>query len=219
MPILDAVRKFLEALRRFFETSPAQPPRTQSEDDARFLEEVFGLFPFTPQAQQWLRQNVRFEVIDLQNTTGGGGGWYPGQRMVRLNTAQYEAAIHELAHALWHDRREDRTVRDGLVAAVHRLAEDGDPRWSRVRTPAGHYIHGIPTQPGFEHGMLLPQNEWGTGGGPQGEWNDWEMFAGLASGCMADIRLLPPYVRQFYSDIFVELPEGVPAPEEGAPHR
>ena len=34
------------------------------------------------------------------------------------------------------------------------------------------------------------------------EENDWEMFAGLASGTMGDMRLLPPYVRRFYAGLF-----------------
>jgi hypothetical protein len=83
---------------------------------------------------------------------------------------------------------------------------------------AGHYVHGIPGQAGFEQGLLLPQQEWGTGGGPHGEWNDWEMYAGLASGCRADIRELPPYLRAYYTGLFRELPPDAPAPETGAPH-
>ena len=35
------------------------------------------------------------------------------------------------------------------------------------------------------------------------EENDWEMFAGLASGVMGDMRLLPPYVRRLYAGLFV----------------
>jgi hypothetical protein len=106
-----------------------------------------------------------------------------------------------------------------LVQAVQRLAQDPDPRWARVRTLARHYVYGIADQPGFERGMLLPESEWGNGGGPRGEWNDWEMFAGLASGCMADIRLLPPYLRRFYEGVFRELPPEAPSPENLATHR
>jgi hypothetical protein len=215
MPILDAVRRFLRGLRAYEERRVA--PALSA---GAFLDELFALFPYTDRAQDWLRHGGGIRVrLDDPHSTSGGGGWYPDRRLVRLYSAQYEAAIHELAHAVWHDRRQDRQVRDALVAAVRRLAEDDDPRWARMRTLAGHYVHGIPTQPGFERGMLLPAHEWGTGGGPQGEWNDWEMYAGLASGCMADIRLLPPYVRSFYADLFSELPAGAPSPESRAPHR
>jgi hypothetical protein len=165
-----------------------------------------------------LQQHVRVQVLDF-DSINGGGGWYPDRQLVQLNTVQYEAAIHELTHAVWHEQRRDRTQRDGLVAAVQRLARDDDPRWDRVHTLARHYTEGIPSQPGFEQGMLLPESEWGAGGGSHGEWNDWEMFAGLASGCMADIRLLPPYVRSWYGDLFVELPPGTPSPEMVVPHK
>jgi hypothetical protein len=213
------VRRFLKGLNRYSASRAAQSPQAdQAASSDAFLDQVFRYFPFTSNAQTWLRQNIPVYVSDL-NATAGGGGWYPDQRVVRLNTAQYEAAIHELAHAVWHDRRQDRGVRDGLVDAVRRLAEDPDPSWTRVRTLARHYVYGIPSQPGFEQGMLLPRSEWGTGGGPQGEWNDWEMFAGLASGCMADIRLLPLYLRPFYDDLFEELPPDAPSPETLAPHR
>ena len=35
------------------------------------------------------------------------------------------------------------------------------------------------------------------------EENDWEMFAGLASGVMGNMTLLPPYVRRFFAGLFV----------------
>lgn len=183
-----------------------------------FLDDLFARFPFAEGARDWLRSAVHVEIVD-RSSTGGGGAWHAERNLVRLQTAQYEAAIHELAHAVWERRRGDRSLRDALVAAVRRLAEDPDPRWERVRTLARHYVYGIPEQPGFEQGMRLPQAEWGRGGGPQGEWNDWEMFAGLASGSMADLRLLPPYLRRFYEGLFEELPPEAPAPEDLAPHR
>ncbi len=193
--------------------TPAHRPAGDAE---AFREEVFRLFPFAPQSAEWLRREIRLEVNDLSSVRGGGG-WYPDQRKVALDTAQYEAAIHELAHAWWHDRRHSR--KDELVAAVRRLADEPDPRYARARELAHHYVYGIPTQPGFEQGMLLPRHEWGRGGGPRGEWNDWEMFAGLASGVMADIRLLPPYLRPFYTGLFELLPDDAPSPVAQAPHR
>jgi hypothetical protein len=190
-------------------------------DDARqlaaeaFRQEIYDRFPFTPLAKDWLRANVGFEVRDPA-ITHGGGYWWPEHRKVELFTVQYEAAIHELAHAWWHDRR--HALKDGLVAVVIRLADERDPRYARAAELAGHYVRGIPSQSGFEQGMLLAEPEWGTGGGPRGEWNDWEMFAGLASGVMADIRRLPPYLQSFYEELFFLLPEDAPSPMEGAPH-
>lgn len=213
MSIIDTIRNLIDYLRDLL-TGQSQ---AQTQDASAYLDELFALFPFTTDAQDWLRHEIRVQIDDL-TTTSGGGGWYADQRLVRLHTAQYEAAIHELAHSLWHTWRRDRAYRDAFVADVTRLADDHDPPWARVAALADHYIHGIPDQPGFEQGMLLPENEWGTGGGPRGEWNDWEMYAGLASGCMADTRVLPPYLRPYYSRLFRELPPDAPAPESGAPH-
>ena len=208
---MDFWQRFVGWLRDLFGR------RRPATDDASraFREELFHFFPFALEAQDWLRREIGFQVQDHTSTTGGGG-WYPHERMVRLNTAQYEAAIHELAHAWWHDRRHTR--KDALVAAVQRLAQEVDA-FPIVGRLAHDYIHGIPTQPGFERGMLLPREEWGSGGGPQGEWNDWEMYAGLASGCMADLRLLPDYLRTFYSGLFRLLPDDAPVPADRAPHR
>jgi hypothetical protein len=204
--ILDRVRDWLAG-----DSRPAASP-------SEFLDDLFARFPFAAQAQDWLRTAIRVELLH-RKSTDGGGTWDPDRNLVRLHTVQYEAAIHELAHAVWQDRRRDRLRRDALVAAVRRLAEDADPRWEQVRTLARHYVYGIAEQPGFEQGMLLPESERGHGGGPQGEWNDWEMYAGLASGCMADVRLLPPYLRRFYEGLFDELPSEAPSPAKQAPHR
>ena len=202
--ILDRVRDWLAGGRR-----PAP---------AEFLDDLFARFPFAEQAQDWLRGAIDLE-IGAGSNTNGGGEWHPDRGLVRLYTDQYEAAIHELAHVVWQGRRHDRLLRDHLVASVLRLAEDADPRWERMRALARQYVYGIAEQPGFEQGMLLPEGERGRGGGPGGEWNDWEMYAGLASGCMGDVRLRPPYLRGFYEGLFDELSPDAPSPEELAPHR
>jgi len=62
------------------------------------------------------------------------------------------------------------------------------------------YINGEP-ETGFE-GMKLPEEDWGKGSGPNKEWNDWEIFAGLASGSMGDFSQFPPYIRPFYEGLF-----------------
>ncbi|MBV9120673.1 MAG: hypothetical protein JOZ39_08180 [Chloroflexi bacterium] len=166
-----------------------------------FLAEVFQHFPYTDNAMEWLHGTITFEVEDL-NTTRGGGWWQPAENKVFLYTAQYEAAIHELAHAWWHFRRIG--VEDEFIACVQGLAAEPDPRYGRMRDLAYGYIHGIPDQNWA--GMLVDRN-------------DWEMYAGLASGCMADVRLLPAYVASHYEGLFRRLPEGAPEPVGLAPHR
>jgi len=177
----------------------------------RFLNELFHHFPFTPEAQEELRRDVRLVVHDVTSTTGGGY-WWPDQRKVELFTGQYEAAIHEYAHAWWHDRRLIDHAAGRLMDAVQRLADEADPRYADTARLAHHYIYGIATQPD-------PSSPTGSWRGMLVDENDWEMFAGLASGCMADIRLLPPYVQSFYRGLYAELPEDARAPVAVAPHR
>lgn len=177
----------------------------------RFREELFQRFPFTEQAKDWLRKEITLAIRRPQ-ATSGGGFWYPDRRMVELLTSQYEAAIHEYAHAWWQERRlVDQNAVRLMVAVVH-LSEERHPEFAMMARLAHDYVYGIEAQrderspTGYWRGMLA-------------EGSDWEMYAGLASGCMADIRLLPPYVRRFYEGLFVVLPGDAPSPLEGAPHR
>jgi hypothetical protein len=180
-------------------------------DPAAFRSELFERFPFSPAARLWLEREIALQVHDMVSTSGGGY-WHPDRRMVELFTVQYEAAIHEYAHAWWHDRRlhDDAAIR--LMVAVVHLSEETDPAYAALTALGHQYIYGIrgqsdPNSPtGYWRGMLV-------------EGNDWEMFAGLASGCMADIRLLPPYVRPFYAELFTQPPPDMPSPLHGAPHR
>jgi hypothetical protein len=81
------------------------------------------------------------------------------------------------------------------MVAVVKLTEEPDLRYARARELAGYYVYGIPTQTdpnsptGWWRGMLV-------------EGNDWEMFAGLASGVMGDPLRLPPYARVFFEELF-----------------
>jgi len=167
---------------------------------AAYRDDVLTRFPYTEDARRWLSTQIGFEVEDLSSTRGGGY-WYPDQRKVFLFTAQYEAAIHELAHAWWHDRRIGRE--EEMIQATIRLSEERDPHYTRTAGLAYGYIHGIPEQNWA--GMLV-------------ERNDWEMYAGLASGMMADMRLIPPYVRPLYDGMYLLLPDDAPAPAARVPH-
>jgi hypothetical protein len=198
--MLDALKA---AWKRAKEARAMTDTARSAESDpavAAFREEVFAAFPYTDEAKQWLRTAVDFEAADLSSTRGGGY-WQPDQNKVFLFTAQYEAAIHELAHAWWHYRRAGQE--DALIAATIRLSEETDPRYARMQGLAYGYIHGIPEQ-GWA-GMLVDRN-------------DWEMYAGMASGMMADLRLVPPYVRVFYDGLFRQLPDDAPSPAAVAPH-
>ncbi|HET9495441.1 MAG TPA: hypothetical protein VFR15_14515 [Chloroflexia bacterium] len=169
------------------------------EGDSRaweLVDRVMREYHFTPLAREWLRANVNLRVDDL-GSTRGGGYWRPNLRQVHLFTAQHEAAVHELAHAWWHDRRHGRE--DEMIEAVVRLSVEKAPQYSATARLAHDYVHGIPEQNWA--GMLV-------------ERNDWEMFAGLASGTMGDMSVLPPYVRRMYEGLF-EMPSDAGGKMEG----
>jgi hypothetical protein len=202
---MSDVRGGLRSLWRRLKEAYAMPepaPISAAENPAvaAFRDDVLSRFPYTAGAREWLAAAIGFEVEDLSSTRGGGF-WYPEQNKVFLFTAQYEAAIHELAHAWWHHRRVGQE--DALIAATIRLSEDADPRYARMHELAYGYIHGIAEQ--NWPGMLVDRN-------------DWEMYAGMASGMMADLRLVPPYVRDFYAGMYVLLPDDAPSPAALAPH-
>ncbi len=182
----------LEKLQKALRTTFGSPsPRSESSETAwTFVDKVMRTHHFTPGAQQWLRANVNLRVDDL-NSTRGGGYWAPDTREVRLFTAQDEAAVHELAHAWWHDRR--HPVKDEMIEATVRLSAEKNPMYSDAAKLAFGYVHGIPEQ--NWPGMLVDRN-------------DWEMFAGLASGTMGDMSRLPPYVRKLYDGLFLMPEEG-----------
>lgn len=166
----------------------------------QYLDELFAHFPFSPAARDWFRRHLTLEIKD-SSSLSGGGLFFPGQSRVLLYSAQYEAAIHELAHAWWDGRR--HVAKHALIAAVVRAASEADPRYARIAGLAREYVRG--SADGHFPGFLRDRN-------------DAEMYAGLASGCMADTRLLPPYLRVFYAELFDQLLEGLPAPLSGAPH-
>jgi len=181
------VRQASRAIRGLIERGPSD----RAEWVSQFLERIFTRYHFSEEAARWLRDNIRVEVLD-PTSTSGGGYWLPEQRLVRLLTAQDEAAVHELAHAWWHEYRHGRA--SALIEAVSRAAHEADSRYARVQKLASGYVYGTPHD-GWP-GLLIDNN-------------DWEMFAGLASGIMGDIRLLPPYLRPFYEGLFE-----TPTPDE-----
>ncbi len=183
-------------------TSPVSSPISAARNPAvaAYLDEVLATFPYTEAAQAWFRSAITFEVENLKSTQGGGF-WYPDRDTVFLYTAQYEAAIHELAHAWWEERRP--RLKDALIEATIALSNESDPRYERMQRLTYGYIHGIPEQNWA--GMLVDRN-------------DWEMYAGMASGMMADLRLVPPYVRDFYDEMYLLLPDDAPSPAVVARH-
>lgn len=162
-------------------------------DGSSFRDQVLERYDFTPAARAILAQ-VPVEVHDLSQPTGGGY-WQPSERRIVLNGVQDEACLHELAHAwadesgFYIDPHPDDPNRLGRHHAfrrdVERAAFDPDPTYARVAFLAWEYTNGNP-RTGFT-GMAEA---------------DWERFAGLASGVMGDIRLMPSYLRHWYEPLF-----------------
>lgn len=179
-----------------------------------FLEKVLGeTGPFTPEAREFFQQ-VKLR-IEEPGQMSGGGGWMPWANAVGLETSQPEAMIHELTHAWWEEKRQDLNLRRTFIEAVLQLADDPDTNES-MRNLAHIYVYGDPNDPNFSEGMKTSAE--GAIGHTDTEplsvngnyWNDWEMYAGLASGCKGDIRKIPPYLQQFYEGLFTLLPPEAP---------
>lgn len=181
-----------QAMRAYMGLQRMEPPVAARQ----WLNEFLRQWPFTEAARRFFA-TINFEAGDLSREHGGGF-WFPDSRTVQVRGSQAEALIHELAHAYWEDARLRGDAAERLVEAVIRLAEERDPRYARAATLAGHYVNGIPSQPDPDS----PTGWWQGMRQPDGSWMDWEIFAGLASGVMGDLTLLPPYVRRFYQELF-----------------
>lgn len=176
-------------------------------DGAAFRNRVLERYDFAHDARAVLR-TIPVEVESLDEPRGGGY-WIPGERRIFLNGIQDEACLHELAHAwadetwFYVDPHPDDPGRAGRHYAfrrdVERAAAEPDPQFRRVAFLAWEYTHGNPAT-GFPGMREL----------------DWERFAGLASGVMGDIDLMPPYLRRWYEPLFAGRPS-VPGPRD-VPH-
>ena len=195
--------RILRTLRALFGAGiGAEPGRARGAgrfpDGAAFRDDVLARYPFTPGAVALLR-TVPFTVKNLAAPVGGGGWYGPDGRRIELEGIQDEAALHELAHAwadltgFYRERAADGPpwpiLHRPFRAAVHRAADEPDPRYGRIQFLAHQYEYGDPSI-GFP-GMFE---------------NDPERFAGLASGTMGDLTLMPPYLARWYDGLFM-LPE------------
>lgn len=190
-------RRAGQVLRALFGSGLGSAPAAYA-DSERFRDDVLRRYPFTEAARR-LSRTLYFEVKNLRAPVGGGGWYGPQARRVVLEGVQDEAAVHELAHA-WADLTGFYTEHEAggppwptlnraFREAVHRAAGETDPRYERVRLLARQYEYG----------------DAAIGFAGMGE-NDAERFAGLASGTMGDLRLMPPYLAEFYVGLF-EPPE------------
>lgn len=169
-----------------------------SVETGAFKDWVFKEAGFTPESQQEL-QKVELQV---KRSIGGGGGWIPLSQSIELGAPSLEGAIHEYSHVYWQPRRKEEG--DALVQAAMQLAKEIDPQYETASMLARAYIQEMQLEDGTVHKpvMLLEERNWGQGSGPDKKWNDWEIFAGLASGVMGHLEMLPDYIKSFYEGLF-----------------
>src|SRR3954464_8898784 len=101
--------------------------------------DLFQRYAFTSESIEFFR-TLRLEAGDLSREHGGGF-WWGDHRLVQVRGAQDEAALHELAHAFWHDAREVDGNARAMMDAVVRLAEEPDPQYARAQKLAYDYVN------------------------------------------------------------------------------
>ncbi len=193
-PVADAVTATVRPGRSLAEPAPDLDQPFASVE--AFRQHIFENYRFTPQARRIL-SNVEFVIQNMREPVGGGWWFGPHGNKIELMGIQDEAAVHEMAHA-WADytRFYDEvdtangvpwpTLNRAFRADVRRGADETDPRYARIVHLCRDYEYGNPALnfPGmFE--------------------NDSERFAGLASGSMGDLLLMPPYIRRWYTGLFL----------------
>src|SRR5688500_17013939 len=124
---MPALVRASEEMREGFGLTTMEPP-----DVVRaWVEGLFRRYHFTNLAIEYFR-TLRLEAGDLSQEWGGGF-WWGDRRLVQVRGCQDEAAIHELAHAWWHDAREEGSNARDLMDAIVRLASEPDPRYKRAQ--------------------------------------------------------------------------------------
>ena len=180
--------------------TPTRPGRGRADgpypDVEAFRQYIFERYRFTPEARRLLA-NTRMAILNMREPAGGGLWFGPHENRIELQGIQDEAAVHELAHAWadlagFYDEHEPngppwKTWNRAFRADVHRTAIDNDRDYARIAFLCNEYEFGNPAT-GFK-GMFE---------------NDSERFAGLASGSMGDLAMMPPHLRHWYTGLFQE---------------
>lgn len=196
--------------------TPTPTPATFSNAN-EFREYIFQNFGFTGSAKDLIRNTSTIEVENF-NSTSGGGGWYPDVRVVRLLTAQYEAAVHELSHVWWHSYRNVEKILP-LVRDVVRLA-DGDGPPAAVNFARG-YVYGIGDWPGMYCTNYGCADLHDIGEDDLAKIIDWEIYAGFSSWTMGKFKngshVLPSYLWPYFQPEFTGTISLTPYYEGGHP--
>lgn len=191
-----------------------------------FRQQLFALFGFTRQAAEYIAGTSSFDV-HKPDTTQGGGGWCPWDRLVLLNGSQREAAVHECCHVFWHDyRRMYPNLARDLARDVVRLADMDPRRFPHCRAAiefARGYVNGIGTWKGMyatDRGKVADVHHL-TDDDFAHRVIDWEIFAGFCSWTMGRFKdgphRLPRFMWRYFEPVFTGTIHARPYYDGGPP--
>lgn len=207
-------------------TLPTTPPTSFTNAES-FRDYILNTYGFNSNAQNFIKKNSYFTVKDLSSSCGGGG-WRPWDKTVELNCAEHQAAVHELSHVWWHNRRiQNPEDAKGLSRDLIRLA-DGDGSPLAISFARG-YVYGIDnwkgmycTDAGCADVHNIKDSDFNLTESPSNaKINDWEIYAGLSSWTMGRFKTgphaLPTYLWKYFEPQFTGTILTTPYYEEGHP--
>jgi len=147
-----------------------------------FKRSTMDKYGFTPQAKEYLGNNINLKIFSSRPWTGPGGGhWDASSGEIHLPDQGDEGAVHELAHA-WYDKvfAMNANLGNELIAATNQLANMAagqNPQYAAAINEAKQYLDGRSV---------------------------FEIFAGFASFYKAKNggNPLPGFVLKFYDTLF-----------------
>lgn len=172
-----------------------------SAQDALFRDSILTQAGFSQSAAQHIVETSSFNL----NTDGSGGGWSDQIRNVTVSN-QSEAAVHELSHVWWHDKRvNDPELKNDFVNAFIEMSKMDPvqfPEYAGAIDLAKIYVNGDGSWEGMFPGVSDVNNLTTSDYNDYGKIIDWEIFAGGASASMGNLDYFPPNVRKYYAELF-----------------
>ena len=181
-------------------------------------QEMYEKYGFTQEAKNFINSHSGFEIQNTDCCSCGGGGWYPGEQMIRTGGCGLEGILHEHSHVWWHWYRLDHQLDAiNLAKDVVRWADEGNEF-------ARGYVYGIcddtcrnsvtqRCECGWK-GMYCTDNGCAnihnikssdfdfTMSATNAKIIDWEIYAGICSYTMGYLDMLPDYLRKYFTPQF-----------------
>lgn len=198
-----------------------------------FRELMFNLYGFTDSAREFIRANSGIVVKNFSSARGGGLWHPPPKRLVELETAQHQGAVHELSHVWWHSfRLKHPNIKREFVLDTVRLGDLNRAEfqeYGQAITLAYGYVYGIDDWIGMYGNADYKNNRKNR---PKDIHNltdryidycvnDWEIFAGFASFMMGQYhsgpRQLPNFMWKYFEQMFTGVVAAKPYYQMGHP--